>query len=63
MDGIQSAKARGVHFGRRRKLTPKQCLELREKRKQGVLIKTLMEDYELSKASVYRYLKAEVQQA
>jgi hypothetical protein len=29
---------------------------LRQKRAQGTLIKTLMKDYGLSKASVYRYL-------
>lgn len=56
MDGIQKAKARGVQFGRKRQLTPSQCQELRERRAQGVLIKTLMKDYKLSKASVYRYL-------
>lgn len=56
MDGIQKAKARGVQFGRKRQLTPNQCQELRERRAQGVLIKTLMKDYKLSKASVYRYL-------
>jgi len=33
-----------------------QIAELLAKRAQGVLIKTLMQDYHLSKASVYRYL-------
>ena len=56
MDGIQNAKARGVRLGRNKSLTEQQCSELRQKRKQGVLIKTLMKDYNLSKASVYRYL-------
>jgi len=56
MDGIQSAKARGIRLGRNKSLTEQQCFELREKRAQGVLIKTLMKDYKLSKASVYRYL-------
>ena len=31
---------------------------LRQRRAQGVLIKTLRQDYALSKASVYRYLNA-----
>jgi hypothetical protein len=31
-------------------------VELRLQRKQGVLIKILMKDFDLSKASVYRYL-------
>jgi DNA invertase Pin-like site-specific DNA recombinase len=55
-DGILNAKARGIRLGRRKHLTEQQCLELRQKRQQGVLIKTLMADYKLSKASVYRYL-------
>ena len=56
MDGINKAKERGVAFGRKRKMTQEQIKELRERRKEGVLIKTLMADYNLSKASVYRYL-------
>ena len=56
MDGINKAKERGVAFGRKRKMTQEQIDELRERRKSGVLIKTLMADYNLSKASVYRYL-------
>ncbi|MCY7272455.1 MAG: recombinase family protein [Phormidesmis sp. CAN_BIN44] len=55
-DGIQHAKARGVRLGREQSLTQQECLELRQKRQQGVLIKTLMKDYKLSKTSVYRYL-------
>ncbi len=57
MDGIQNAKARGVRLGRNKTLTEQQCLELRHKRERGVLIKTLMKDYKISKASVYRYLE------
>src|SRR5262245_55203735 len=56
MDGITKAKARGVHFGRTKILTPPQIAALRDKRAQGVRIKTLMQDYHLSKATVYRYL-------
>jgi DNA invertase Pin-like site-specific DNA recombinase len=56
MDGIQKAKERGVHFGPKKKLTPEKITELRERRAQGTLIKTLMHDYGLSKVSVYRYL-------
>ncbi|MDY6936935.1 MAG: recombinase family protein [Cyanobacteriota bacterium] len=56
MDGIAKAKERGVPFGRKRKITQPQIEELRARRKSGVLIKTLMADYSLSKASVYRYL-------
>ncbi len=56
MDGVQKAKERGVHFGRKKKLTPQQMDELRHRREQGILIKTLMKDYCLSKASVDRYV-------
>jgi DNA invertase Pin-like site-specific DNA recombinase len=56
MDGIQKAKERGIHFGRKKKLTPAQITELQQQREQGTLIKTLMHDYGLSKVSVYRYL-------
>jgi len=57
MDGIIKAKERGVRFGRKNKLTRQQIVELKLSRQQGTLIKTLMTDYSLSKASVYRYLK------
>jgi DNA invertase Pin-like site-specific DNA recombinase len=56
MDGIRKAKERGVHFGRKKHLTREQIVELRHRREQGALIKSLMQDYRLSKASVYRYL-------
>ncbi len=56
LDGIQKAKERGVHFGRQKTLTKQQIAELRHRRKQGTLIKTLMKDYTISKATVYRYL-------
>jgi DNA invertase Pin-like site-specific DNA recombinase len=56
MDGIRKAKERGVHFGRKKQLTRAQIVDLRHRRQQGALIKTLMHDYRLSKASVYRYL-------
>jgi DNA invertase Pin-like site-specific DNA recombinase len=58
MDGIQLAKARGVVFGRSKQLTPEQVAELQERRQQGVLIRTLMQDYQISKATVYRYLSS-----
>jgi len=57
MDGIQKAKERGIRFGRKKTLTTTQIVALRHRRTQGVLIKTLMKDYGLSKASVYRYLR------
>ncbi|HNG93890.1 MAG TPA: recombinase family protein [Acidobacteriota bacterium] len=56
MDGIRKAQQQGVQFGRQKTLTPAQIIELRTKRKQGVLIKRLMQEYHLSKATIYRYL-------
>ncbi len=49
MDGIQKAKERGVHFDR-------QIAELQNRQKQGTLLRTLMADYHIPKATVYRYL-------
>ena len=58
MDGIQKAKERGVHFGRKKRLTVQQVAELRDRWDQGALIKALMKEYGLSKANVYRYLNS-----
>ncbi len=55
-EGIQKAKRRGVIFGQPKRLNLAQIAELQARRQQGTLIKTLMHDYQLSKASVYRYL-------
>jgi DNA invertase Pin-like site-specific DNA recombinase len=56
LDGITHAKERGVRFGAKPKLTDVQIDEMRQKRVSGVLIKDLMKEYSLSKASVYRLL-------
>jgi DNA invertase Pin-like site-specific DNA recombinase len=56
LDGINKAKELGVRFGRSKRLSPQQVVELQLQRQQGVLIKILMKDFDLSKASVYRYL-------
>jgi DNA invertase Pin-like site-specific DNA recombinase len=58
-EGIQKARERGVKFGTRKKLNKREIAELQKQRRQGALIKTLMQDYGLSKTSVYRYLKEE----
>ena len=59
MDGIRNAIAHGVHLGRKKSLTEAECIELRQRRQQGALIKDLMKDYKLSKVSVYRCLNGE----
>ena len=56
MDGIKKAKDRGVQFGKQSALTTEQVADLREKRAKGTLIKDLMAHYNLSKATIYRYL-------
>src|SRR5262245_49538405 len=63
LDGIRKAQARGVYLGGRPTLTPAQVLTLRAQRAAGVLIKDLMRQYGLSKASVYRYLEGTQPQA
>lgn len=55
-DGIILAQKRGVKFGAKPKLTDTQVEEMRLKRASGVLIRDLMKDYGISKASVYRLL-------
>ncbi len=60
MDGILKAKERGVKFGKKKYLTQEQLSALKEKREQGVKIKTLMQEFNLSKATIYRYLAQEL---
>ena len=55
-EGRIAAMERGVKFGAKPKLTENQILEMKQKRTQGVLIKDLMTEYKLSKASVYRLM-------
>ena len=55
-EGRQAALSRGVRFGAPKKLQTNQVEEMREKRKVGVLIKDLMREYRVSKASVYRLM-------
>ncbi len=62
-DGITKAKEKGVRFGATKKLTKNQIEEMCEKRNTGVLIKNLMAEYKLSKASVYRYLDGQAKNA
>jgi DNA invertase Pin-like site-specific DNA recombinase len=57
LEGIEKAKVNGVAFGRKAKLLESQVTDLKAKRDRGVLIKDLMAEYKLSKASVYRLLK------
>ncbi|MGZ8957948.1 MAG: recombinase family protein [Methylosarcina sp.] len=56
IDGIAKAKDKGVKFGAKAKLSNQQLSEMKRKRSEGVLIKDIMAEYDLSKASVYRLL-------
>ena len=56
-DGIAKALSKGVRFGAKKKLNDVQVKELTMRRESGDTIKTLMKQYQLSKMSVYRYLK------
>ncbi len=58
-EGIKKSRERGVSFGRRRNLSQEEIKKLKEQREQGTLIKDLIKEYNLSKASVYRYLSEE----
>lgn len=55
-DGVAKARDNGVKFGAKAKLSDKQLSEMKQKRADGVLIKDIMSEYGLSKASVYRLL-------
>ena len=55
-EGIEKAKQNGVKFGRQPSLSPEQITELKTKRESGLMIKDLMAEYGLSKATIYRLL-------
>ncbi len=55
-EGIAKAQERGVKFGRKLELTPERCQEIKEMRDSGMLIKDVMAQTGLSKASIYRAL-------
>ncbi len=43
-------------IGRQKKLFDQEAEDLKDNRRQGILIKELMKEYGLSKASIYLYL-------
>jgi DNA invertase Pin-like site-specific DNA recombinase len=56
MAGLRATQAKGIHFGRQKRLTPVPVHELCHARAQGVKIRDLMVQYGLKKAAIYRYL-------
>lgn len=57
MDGIQKAKENGVKFGRKTLITDEVKSQVKSMRSEGKLVREIMVDLRLSKASVYRALK------
>ncbi len=57
-EGIALAKERGVPLGRKASLNDDQVIALRQKRSEGVLVKDLIVEYNISKATLYRYINA-----
>lgn len=55
-DGIAKAQQSGVKFGAKPKITPKQISDMKLKRANGVMIKDLIAEFGISKATVYRLL-------
>ena len=60
MEGIIKAKENGVGFGRKQQLKQTDIVSLHQKRQDGIMIKDLMREYKLSKATIYRYLQSSV---
>lgn len=58
VQGVEQARKNGVQFGRKNMLTSVKIADLKSKRSAGLMIKDLMREFKLSKASVYRYLKS-----
>lgn len=46
-EGIEKAKERGVQSGKRKRLSSEKIAALQRRRQEGVLIRTLMEEYNL----------------
>jgi len=53
-EGIAAAKSRGQHMGRPSELDAKQLKSLKAKRKAGKAVRELQDEFNLSRASVYR---------
>ncbi len=57
LEGIQNAKKKGKHLGRKKTLTKNQIKELKEMAGKGVHKTTIAENFGISRQSVYSYLK------
>jgi DNA invertase Pin-like site-specific DNA recombinase len=57
-EGRKRAKAAGVKFGRRPKLTPEQAKEARRRHKAGESLRAIGEDFGVEHTTVGRAIKA-----
>lgn len=55
-EGINNARKRGVHLGRRKAISPELAERLRQDRQAGKLVRELAAIYGMSIPTVYRYL-------
>ena len=55
-EGIAKAQECGVHFGRKKRLTPDEVDELHRLRADGMSVAALTRRYRLTRTSIYRYL-------
>jgi DNA invertase Pin-like site-specific DNA recombinase len=60
-EGIAAAKARGAYKGRRRSLAPGQVRDLLDRAAAGEAKTALAKDFDISRETVYHYLRAGVQ--
>jgi DNA invertase Pin-like site-specific DNA recombinase len=56
--GLEAAKKRGVKLGPKFKLTDKDVEKMKQMREAGMSVKDIMDYFEISKSSYYRYMKA-----
>jgi DNA invertase Pin-like site-specific DNA recombinase len=56
-EGIALAKQRGVYRGRKRSLSPEQILTLRQQVKNGAKKAKLARDFNISRETLYQYLR------
>ena len=60
-EGIEKAKAKGVKFGRRKKLTPEQVGELQAASRAGETRQELMKRFDISKSTFHRLCPSEAE--
>lgn len=56
-EGIALAKQRGAYHGRKKALSPKQTIELRQRVAGGEQKATLAREFGISRETLYQYLK------